>query len=113
MCIYKVEDEDEIQNVLATVAGGSEVKKEGKNEDKVQETSSAKINTSELPPHVVLDMPALSPTMVRIKPLVIMLNFLSFCKRLRLICSSFMCRTRETFISGERMKEIRLVMLMV
>ncbi|XP_057979505.1 dihydrolipoyllysine-residue acetyltransferase component 1 of pyruvate dehydrogenase complex, mitochondrial [Malania oleifera] len=64
-----VEEADDIQNVPATVAGGSEVKEEKsthqnlQSDDRVQETSSVKLNTSELPPHVVVEMPALSPTM--------------------------------------------------
>ncbi|XP_062091898.1 dihydrolipoyllysine-residue acetyltransferase component 1 of pyruvate dehydrogenase complex, mitochondrial isoform X2 [Humulus lupulus] len=64
-----VEDQDDIQNIPASVAGGSEIKGEissnqdVKNEDKAQETSSVKINTSDLPPHILLEMPALSPTM--------------------------------------------------
>lgn len=63
-----VEDADDIHNIPATVAGGSEVNDEKSshhvvNEDRVQDTSSVKIGTSELPPHIVLDMPALSPTM--------------------------------------------------
>lgn len=64
-----VEDADEIQNVPATVGSGSEVKGEkssnqdGKSEDKG--TSSIMINASELPPHIVLGMPALSPTMTQ------------------------------------------------
>lgn len=64
----KVEELDDIQNIPSTVGGGSEVKptqQDIKQEETVQETSSANINTSELPPHIVLGMPALSPTMVR------------------------------------------------
>lgn len=63
-----VEDEEDIQKVPASVAGGSGVEeKKSKhenagNEDKQQEMSST-INTAELPPHIVLGMPALSPTM--------------------------------------------------
>ncbi|KAB5544067.1 hypothetical protein DKX38_012179 [Salix brachista] len=63
-----VEDADDIQNVPATVGSGSDVKEEKsidrdvKNEGGAQETSS--INASELPPHVILGMPALSPTML-------------------------------------------------
>ncbi|KAF8396477.1 hypothetical protein HHK36_018100 [Tetracentron sinense] len=64
-----VEDPDDIQNVPATVTDGSEVK-EGQsthqdvgNEERAQKTSSTMISTSELPPHIVLEMPALSPTM--------------------------------------------------
>lgn len=74
MFIYKVEDQDDIQNVPASVAGGSEIKGETsasdndvKNVDRAQETSSVNINTSDLPPHILLEMPALSPTMVTIK----------------------------------------------
>ena len=71
MCFYQVEDPDDIQNVPATVAGGSEIKEEKSinqnvtNENKVQEKHLINTSTSELPPHVVLEMPALSPTMVR------------------------------------------------
>lgn len=66
-----MEDAEDIQKVPASVAGGSgvEVKKSKHentgNEDKQQETSSTTINAAELPPHIVLGMPALSPTMVR------------------------------------------------
>ncbi|PON54394.1 Lipoamide Acyltransferase [Trema orientale] len=64
-----VEDQDDIQNVPASVAGGSDIKGEispdqdVKNEDGEKETSSVKINTADLPPHILLEMPALSPTM--------------------------------------------------
>ncbi|PON31705.1 Lipoamide Acyltransferase [Parasponia andersonii] len=64
-----VEDQDDIQNVPASVAGGSDIEGEispdqdVKNEDGEQETSSVKINTADLPPHILLEMPALSPTM--------------------------------------------------
>ncbi|KAL5569520.1 hypothetical protein UlMin_026095 [Ulmus minor] len=64
-----VEEQDDIQNVPASLAGGSEVKEDTspnqnlKNEERVEEASSVKINTSELPPHLVVGMPALSPTM--------------------------------------------------
>ncbi|CAN1318844.1 Dihydrolipoyllysine-residue acetyltransferase component 1 of pyruvate dehydrogenase complex, mitochondrial [Linum perenne] len=65
-----VEDADDIGNVPASVASGSEVKEEKtktdldvKTEDNVHEKSSVQLNTSELPPHIVLGMPALSPTM--------------------------------------------------
>ncbi|KAJ0102308.1 hypothetical protein Patl1_05970 [Pistacia atlantica] len=61
-----VEELDDIQNIPSTVGGGSEVKptqQDIKQEETVQETSSASINTAELPPHIVLGMPALSPTM--------------------------------------------------
>ncbi|KAL2555566.1 Dihydrolipoyllysine-residue acetyltransferase component 1 of pyruvate dehydrogenase complex [Forsythia ovata] len=59
-----VEDPDDIANVPAV--SGSEVKDNKENitqEDGAQESSSANIKTSELPPHIVLNMPALSPTM--------------------------------------------------
>ncbi|XP_031407606.1 dihydrolipoyllysine-residue acetyltransferase component 1 of pyruvate dehydrogenase complex, mitochondrial isoform X1 [Punica granatum] len=64
-----VEEAEYIQKVPASVTGGSDAKAEKvsdqniKSNDKVHETSSSKINTSELPPHVIVDMPALSPTM--------------------------------------------------
>lgn len=66
---HKVEDADDIQNVPATVSSGAEVKEEkssdrdSHSEDKG--TTSDKLSTSELPPHIVIGMPALSPTMVR------------------------------------------------
>ncbi|XP_058205701.1 dihydrolipoyllysine-residue acetyltransferase component 1 of pyruvate dehydrogenase complex, mitochondrial isoform X2 [Rhododendron vialii] len=61
-----VEDADDIQNVPATVTGGSEGKEEksiSNIEAREQETSAIKISSSELPPHIILEMPALSPTM--------------------------------------------------
>ncbi|KAK6929117.1 Peripheral subunit-binding domain [Dillenia turbinata] len=64
-----VEDPGDIQNVPATVVGGSAAKEtnsipaEAKNERRSQETDSVKLDTSELPPHLMLEMPALSPTM--------------------------------------------------
>ncbi|KAM2027858.1 hypothetical protein ACFX1T_020090 [Malus domestica] len=64
-----VEDADDIQNLPANVVSGSEVKEDipppqnVKNEEGVQDTSFVGINTSELPPHIVFEMPALSPTM--------------------------------------------------
>lgn len=61
-----VEDADNIQNVPATVTGKSEVKEDNstpQNEVREQEASSIKIRASELPPHIILEMPALSPTM--------------------------------------------------
>ena len=36
-----------------------------RSEENTEETRSVKIDTSALPPHLVLEMPALSPTMVR------------------------------------------------
>ena len=52
------------------MAGGSEIKEETtnqnvKNVNKVQEKSSIKTFASALPPHILVEMPALSPTMVR------------------------------------------------
>ncbi|XP_027104861.2 dihydrolipoyllysine-residue acetyltransferase component 1 of pyruvate dehydrogenase complex, mitochondrial isoform X1 [Coffea arabica] len=63
-----VEDPDDIKNVSVPAGGGAEVKEETSekrigNEEKKQQTSSLKTNTAELPPHFVLGMPALSPTM--------------------------------------------------
>ncbi|KAL3520810.1 hypothetical protein ACH5RR_018959 [Cinchona calisaya] len=63
-----VEDPDDIKNVSATAGSGPEVKEETSqedtsNEERKQETSSLKTNTYALPPHFVLGMPALSPTM--------------------------------------------------
>ncbi|KAM7463839.1 hypothetical protein LguiA_031960 [Lonicera macranthoides] len=64
-----VEDLDDIQNIPSTFSGGSEVKekqstKQGEGDERSgQQKSFVKMNTSELPPHVVLEMPALSPTM--------------------------------------------------
>ncbi|KAL0401699.1 UNVERIFIED_CONTAM: pyruvate dehydrogenase complex, mitochondrial [Sesamum latifolium] len=63
-----VEDPDDIANVPATVSG-SEAKDKTTTEqasthgDSKQESRSVNISTSELPPHIVLEMPALSPTM--------------------------------------------------
>lgn len=70
--IIKVEDPDDIHKVLANGVSGArepDVKdnaigdRQEKNEDRAQ-ASSAEINPSKLPPHIVLEMPALSPTMV-------------------------------------------------
>lgn len=63
-----VEDVDDIQHIPATIAGGAEAKEQSSThqvvkKEAVQETSASRISTSELPPHVVLEMPALSPTM--------------------------------------------------
>ncbi|KAF5742574.1 hypothetical protein HS088_TW09G00625 [Tripterygium wilfordii] len=64
-----VEDLDDIKSIPAPVGSGSEVKEEkctpqnAQNGDGVQERSSVKIDISQLPPHVVVGMPALSPTM--------------------------------------------------
>ncbi|KAL6545394.1 Pyruvate dehydrogenase complex component E2 1 [Orobanche gracilis] len=63
-----VEDLDDITKIPATV-GGSEVPDKTSSEetvghgDRIRETSSVNITRSKLPPHIVLEMPALSPTM--------------------------------------------------
>lgn len=62
----KVEDSDDIGNVAATATGNSGVEEKSASQGaKDEQTSSTEINTTELPPHSVLEMPALSPTMVR------------------------------------------------
>ncbi|KAK4707943.1 hypothetical protein R3W88_028868 [Solanum pinnatisectum] len=64
-----VEEADDIQKVPATVGGASEVKNQASSQtdaasgDEAPEASPANISSSELPPHLILDMPALSPTM--------------------------------------------------
>ncbi|KAL3523536.1 hypothetical protein ACH5RR_016370 [Cinchona calisaya] len=63
-----VEDPDDIKHVSATAGKGTEFKDETSkksmnNEEREEEKDSLKANTSELPPHFVLGMPALSPTM--------------------------------------------------
>lgn len=59
-----VEDSDDIGNVAATATGNSGVEEKSASQGaKDEQTSSTKINTTELPPHSVLEMPALSPTM--------------------------------------------------
>ncbi|KAG8380589.1 hypothetical protein BUALT_Bualt06G0031200 [Buddleja alternifolia] len=63
-----VEDLDDIAKIPASISG-SAAKDITSNEqtaahgDSIQESSSVNISTSELPPHIVLEMPALSPTM--------------------------------------------------
>ncbi|XP_038884738.1 dihydrolipoyllysine-residue acetyltransferase component 1 of pyruvate dehydrogenase complex, mitochondrial isoform X2 [Benincasa hispida] len=64
-----VEDPEDINRVLANdVSGATDIKddaegeQQDKNEDRAQ-ASSVEINSSKLPPHIVLEMPALSPTM--------------------------------------------------
>lgn len=66
----KVEDESDIQNIPATLGGETMVEeKKPTHQDVTDEErkpeSTSTINASELPPHVLLEMPALSPTMVR------------------------------------------------
>ncbi|KAG4997929.1 hypothetical protein AAZX31_10G190000 [Glycine max] len=63
-----VEDENDIQNVPASVGGetGVEEKKPtlgGVSDERKSESTSSVVNASELPPHLLLEMPALSPTM--------------------------------------------------
>lgn len=64
-----VEELDDIKNIPDSVLGGAEVKEtksaqaDVKTEDTVKESSSVKVDASELPPHVFVEMPALSPTM--------------------------------------------------
>ncbi|PWA89498.1 dihydrolipoamide acetyltransferase, long form protein [Artemisia annua] len=64
-----IEDLNEIQNLPDSDLGGSEVKEtkstqtDVKTEDSAQESSSGKIDASKLPPHIFVEMPALSPTM--------------------------------------------------
>ncbi|XP_015941188.1 dihydrolipoyllysine-residue acetyltransferase component 1 of pyruvate dehydrogenase complex, mitochondrial isoform X1 [Arachis duranensis] len=64
-----VEDQDDIKNVPASVGSGTEVKEkkpihqDDSAEERKPEPTSTDINASELPPHILLEMPALSPTM--------------------------------------------------
>ncbi|WJX20186.1 Pyruvate dehydrogenase complex component E2 1 [Trifolium repens] len=63
-----VEDESDIQNVSASVGGesGVEEKKpthQGVADEDSKPESTSTIDTSDLPPHIILGMPALSPTM--------------------------------------------------
>lgn len=61
-----VEDEDDIKNIPSTAGSGSEDNASVQNvthEKTGEDANPVKINTSDLPPHMVLDMPALSPTM--------------------------------------------------
>ncbi|OIV90584.1 hypothetical protein TanjilG_01665 [Lupinus angustifolius] len=64
-----VEDSNDIQNVPASVGGETGVKEKEPtsqnvtDEDTKPDSTSTKINASELPPHILLEMPALSPTM--------------------------------------------------
>lgn len=66
----KVEDESDIQKVPASMGGESRVDEHKQahhdvpNEERKPESTST-IDTTDLPPHAVLGMPALSPTMVR------------------------------------------------
>lgn len=70
MCLDKVEDESDIQNVPASVGGETSVEDKKPThqvvtDDERKPESTPTINASELPPHILLEMPALSPTMAR------------------------------------------------
>ncbi|KAG9158626.1 hypothetical protein Leryth_019221 [Lithospermum erythrorhizon] len=62
-----VEEQDDLKNVSVPVdnfeSSDAMSSQSTTKEEKVQEPSSAKINASQLPPHIVIGMPALSPTM--------------------------------------------------
>lgn len=68
--VTQVENADDIASIPETVSGTEATDKTSteqtpKHGGNTQESSSVNINTSELPPHIILAMPALSPTMVR------------------------------------------------
>ncbi|KAL4557391.1 hypothetical protein LXL04_035567 [Taraxacum kok-saghyz] len=64
-----VEEAENLHNIPDSVLGGSEVKETEstqanvKTEDTVTESTSGKVDASNLPPHILIEMPALSPTM--------------------------------------------------
>lgn len=63
-----VEDENDIQNVPASMGGESRVEEkkpthQDVTDERKPESTSTTVNASKLPPHVLLEMPALSPTM--------------------------------------------------
>lgn len=62
-----VEDADDIPNVPSNITNESYVKEKNPSQqttnNRAQEPSSVNIDAANLPPHVVLEMPALSPTM--------------------------------------------------
>ncbi|XVE75501.1 hypothetical protein DITRI_Ditri12bG0098500 [Diplodiscus trichospermus] len=63
-----VEDEENIQKIPSTLGSGSEVEEKTahqdvRNSEKEEEHSSINNNAADLPPHNVIGMPALSPTM--------------------------------------------------
>ncbi|XWS75253.1 hypothetical protein CRYUN_Cryun01aG0069900 [Craigia yunnanensis] len=63
-----VEDEQNIQKIPSTLGGGSEVEEKTahryvRNSEKEDEPGSINISASDFPPHIVIGMPALSPTM--------------------------------------------------
>ncbi|KAL9251434.1 hypothetical protein AKJ16_DCAP14955 [Drosera capensis] len=64
-----VEDLDDIQNVLATF-DGSDIKVVSSDTHDVEIKDTGSISTSELPPHVILGMPALSPTMIEVGDII-------------------------------------------
>ncbi|KAK6228344.1 hypothetical protein SCA6_000684 [Theobroma cacao] len=63
-----VEDADNIQKIPSSLGSGSDVEEKTAHQDvrnsgKDEEQSSVNINALDLPPHIVIGMPALSPTM--------------------------------------------------
>ncbi|TYI62355.1 hypothetical protein E1A91_D10G238400v1 [Gossypium mustelinum] len=63
-----VEDEENITKIPSTLGVGSDVEEKTahqdvRNSEKEEEPSSTNIKASDLPPHIVIGMPALSPTM--------------------------------------------------
>ncbi|XP_021295301.1 dihydrolipoyllysine-residue acetyltransferase component 1 of pyruvate dehydrogenase complex, mitochondrial isoform X2 [Herrania umbratica] len=63
-----VEDADNIQKIPSTLGSGSEVEEKTahqdvRNSEKGKEQNSVDVNALDLPPHIVIGMPALSPTM--------------------------------------------------
>ncbi|GER51233.1 dihydrolipoyllysine-residue acetyltransferase component 1 of pyruvate dehydrogenase complex [Striga asiatica] len=63
-----VEDADDVANIPATVTESEVTDKTSSEQtvghgDRMQESSSGNVSTFKLPPHIVLEMPALSPTM--------------------------------------------------
>ncbi|KAG4127277.1 hypothetical protein ERO13_D10G207600v2 [Gossypium hirsutum] len=63
-----VEDEENITKIPSTLGAGSDVEEKTahqdvRNSEKEEEPSSTNIKASDLPPHIVIGMPALSPTM--------------------------------------------------
>lgn len=63
-----VEEAESIQKIPSSLGSGSGAEEQKtsqvpENTEKVEEKTSVKINASDLPPHIVVEMPALSPTM--------------------------------------------------
>ncbi|KAA3482100.1 dihydrolipoyllysine-residue acetyltransferase component 1 [Gossypium australe] len=64
-----VEDEENITKIPSTLGAGSDVEEKTahqdvRNSEQEEEPSSTNIKASDLPPHIVIGMPALSPTMI-------------------------------------------------